>query len=103
MNEVSGQGGVRPNRRQMQAAQTSRDIILAASKLFTAHGYAGTSVADIAREAGVAVPTIYASVGSKPQLIIAMVDEIDELAGIPALAAEIQASSDPREVLALEV
>ncbi|MEU5942569.1 helix-turn-helix domain-containing protein [Micromonospora sp. NPDC047548] len=103
MNDVAAQDGSRPNRRQMQAAQTRRDIILAASKLFTQHGYARTSVADIAREAGVAVQTIYASVGSKPQLITAMLDEVDTIAEIPQLAATIQRSGDPREVISLMV
>ncbi|WP_203884314.1 TetR/AcrR family transcriptional regulator [Planotetraspora kaengkrachanensis] len=100
---MAAQDGSRPNRRRIQAAQTRRDIILAASKLFTQHGYAHTSVADIAREAGVAVQTIYASVGTKPQLITAMLDEVDTIAEIPELAARIQRSQDAHEVISLMV
>ncbi|WP_204076622.1 TetR/AcrR family transcriptional regulator [Planotetraspora phitsanulokensis] len=100
---MAAQDGSRPNRRQIQAAQTRRDIILAASKLFTQHGYAHTSVADIAREAGVAVQTIYASVGTKPQLITAMLDEVDAIAEIPQLAAQMQRSDDAHEVISLVV
>jgi AcrR family transcriptional regulator len=87
----------------MQAAQTRRDIILAASKLFTEHGYARTSVADIAREAGVSIPTIYASVGTKASLITSLNDEVDAIAGIPELSRQIQMSEDPNEAIALAV
>lgn len=54
-------------------------MLRAARELFTARGYAGTSVADIARAAGVSVDTLYASVGRKPQLLLAVHDV--ELAG----------------------
>jgi AcrR family transcriptional regulator len=83
----------------MQAAQTRRDIILAATELFTERGYARTSVADIAARAGVSFQTIYSSVGSKAQLITAMLDEIDEIAGIPELAGKGAQATDPREII----
>lgn len=103
MKSVAEQDPLRPNRRQLQAAQTRRDIILAATRLFTRHGYAQTAVTDIAREAGVAVQTIYSSVGSKAQLVAAMLDEIDSIAGIPELAARAASADDPGEVLDLAV
>lgn len=87
----------------MQAAQTRRDIIMAATRLFTRQGYAHTSVTDIAREAGVAVQTIYSSVGPKAQLVTAMVDEIDAISGIPDLAAQVMRSTDAGEVIDLTV
>ncbi|WP_107081678.1 helix-turn-helix domain-containing protein [Streptomyces sp. SBT349] len=37
----------------------------AATRLFVDHGSANVTVADIAREAGTAVPTVYASTGGK--------------------------------------
>jgi AcrR family transcriptional regulator len=86
----------------MQAAQTRRDIIMAATQLFTDRGYARTSVADIAAKAGVSVQTIYTSVGSKPQLITAMLDEIDAIAGIPELARQAAAATDAREIVAFQ-
>ena len=55
----------RPDRRQAMADQTRRDILHTARELFARQGYAATSVTDIAREAGVAVQTIYARLGSK--------------------------------------
>ncbi|WP_238012602.1 TetR/AcrR family transcriptional regulator [Dactylosporangium sp. AC04546] len=102
MNTADGQGGVRTNRRQLQAAQTRRDIIVAATRLFTRQGYAHTSVTDIAREAGVAVQTIYSSVGSKARLVTAMLDEVDTIAGIPQLTAEVMRSTDAGHVIDLQ-
>jgi AcrR family transcriptional regulator len=93
--------GERPNRRLVQAEQTRQEIITAAARLFAEHGYAGTSVADIARAAGVAVQTIYSSVGSKPQIISSMADQVDRIAGIPELAAQVDDATMADEVLGL--
>lgn len=65
--------------RRAAAEQTRIRVLRAARELFTARGYSGTSVADIARAAGVSVDTLYASVGRKPQLLLAVHDM--ELAG----------------------
>ena len=46
----------------------------AAREAFTTKGYAATSVADIAAAAGVNVDTVYASVGRKPTLMLAVID-----------------------------
>lgn len=56
-------------RRAQQAAQTRTAILAAARALFVAQGYARTTVADVAREAGVAVDTVYAAIGRKPALL----------------------------------
>ncbi|MDQ2755999.1 MAG: TetR/AcrR family transcriptional regulator [Actinomycetota bacterium] len=69
----------RPYRSPIRAAQSAatRDrIIAAARELLTSHGYSGSPVADIARLADVSVDTIYASVGRKPDLVLAVVDDI---------------------------
>src|SRR5689334_10403689 len=60
--------------RAEQAAGTRRAVLLAARELFTTAGYAGTSVADVARRAGVSVDTVYSSVGRKPELLLAVHD-----------------------------
>jgi AcrR family transcriptional regulator len=60
--------------RTEQAAATRRAVLLAARELFTTTGYAGTSVADVARRAGVSVDTVYTSVGRKPELLLAVHD-----------------------------
>ncbi|MDQ3734166.1 MAG: TetR/AcrR family transcriptional regulator, partial [Actinomycetota bacterium] len=51
--------------RDEQARQTRSGILGAARRLFTKQGYAATTVAQIAAEAGVAVDTVYAAVGAK--------------------------------------
>ncbi|HVX29049.1 MAG TPA: helix-turn-helix domain-containing protein [Nitrolancea sp.] len=91
------------SRRAVQAAETQQLILNAALKLFISKGYGASSIADIAAEAGVAVPTVYTSVGPKPQLLRRLIDWVDEQADIPALAAELLASHDPATVLGLQV
>ena len=93
----------RPDRRQAMAGQTRRDILHAARQLFARQGYAATSVTDIAREAGVAVQTIYARLGSKRGMLMALIDLIDEEADVSALAAGIRAAPTPEQALAAEV
>lgn len=51
-------------------------MLAAARDLFCQGGYATTSVAEVAARAGVAVDTVYASVGRKPQLLLAVVDMV---------------------------
>ena len=60
--------------RAEQAAATRRAVLLAARELFTTTGYAATTVADVARLAGVSVDTVYTSVGRKPELLLAVHD-----------------------------
>src|SRR6187402_3301883 len=60
--------------RTQQAAATRRAVLAAARELFTTTGYAGTTVSDVARLAGVSVDTVYTSVGRKPQLLLAVHD-----------------------------
>ncbi|RTL65984.1 MAG: TetR family transcriptional regulator [Pseudonocardiaceae bacterium] len=54
--------------REQQAHRTRGEIIDAARALFVAHGYAATSIDDIAEAAGVARRTVYA-IGGKPELM----------------------------------
>jgi AcrR family transcriptional regulator len=93
----------RSERRAQQADATRRDIVAAARRLFAEHGYAGTSMIDIARTAGVATQTIYASCGSKRDLLLALNDAIDREADVGALGEQASRSQDPREILALGV
>jgi AcrR family transcriptional regulator len=93
----------RRSRRVVQAEETRRLIVDAARRLFAQRGYGATAVADIAAEAGVAVPTVYQSVGPKPTLLRLLLDHIDEEADIGGLAKELRTSPDPRRVLALQV
>jgi len=56
------------SRRREAAARTRKAILDAALDLFAGQGYAATPMTAIAERAGVALDTVYASVGRKPQL-----------------------------------
>jgi AcrR family transcriptional regulator len=97
-------------RRTAQAAQTRRDIITAAGRLFRERGY-GVAMAEIAIDAGVVVETVYRIFGSKAALFAATVEAL--LAGgtgraetpaaeRPAIRA-IHDAPDPRNQVALYV
>ncbi len=60
--------------RDLSAESTQRAIVETASRLFLEKGYNATSITRIAREAGVAVQTIYNSVGAKRDLLSRVLD-----------------------------
>jgi AcrR family transcriptional regulator len=91
------------SRRAVQALETRGLIVDAARRLFTEKGYGATSIGEIAKEAGVAVPTVYASAGTKPTLLRLLLDRIDEEAGIGELAGQLFTSTEPKQILGLEV
>lgn len=62
------------SRRQAQAEQTRVDIVSTAQKLFVENGYAGTTLAAVAKQAGVVVETVYRSFGNKAGLFKAVVE-----------------------------
>ena len=57
------------SRRRAQADETRAVVVRTACDLFIEKGYGQTTVADIAQAAGVSVETIYASVGTKGELL----------------------------------
>ena len=61
-------------RRLEHAAQTRTAVLQAATQLFGERGWAGTGMRDVARAAGVAVETVYANFGGKPELLLAALD-----------------------------
>lgn len=56
-------------RRQAQAEATRRDILAAAQRLFEANGYPATTMAEIAKEAGVSLKTVYLAFQTKSGLL----------------------------------
>jgi AcrR family transcriptional regulator len=60
--------------RAAQAAATRQAVLDAARQVFMQRGYIGATVAEIAATAGVAVDTLYATVGSKPVLLRELVE-----------------------------
>jgi AcrR family transcriptional regulator len=62
------------SRRRAAAAQTRHAVVAAASRLFADRGYTATTMAAIASAAGVALDTVYASVGPKPALFRQLIE-----------------------------
>src|SRR5688500_6896750 len=88
-------------RRETQAQQTRAGIADAARRLFLARGWAATTVRDVAREAGVSVPTVYAAYGNKAGLTRALADSADLAADAPRMLAELaDPAADPVRQLA---
>ena len=59
----------RSERRREQAQETRRRMLDAAGRLLAERGYAGTTIAAVAAEAGVAVETVYAAFRNKRTLV----------------------------------
>src|ERR671935_1810086 len=106
-------GSVKPRRRyesprrREQAAATRQAILEAAERLFAKRGYVGTSVAEIADEARVALKTVYAVFGTKAEVLRALWnlrmrgdEELVPMAERPWFR-EIVEEPDPRRRLAL--
>jgi AcrR family transcriptional regulator len=83
-------------KRERQARQTREQIVGAARRLFARDGFAKTTVEAIAREAGVSAQTVYASVGSKRGIVLALLDRMEIEGGNEELRRELAASKDPR-------
>ncbi len=91
--------------RTRQARATRARIVEAAAELFVRDGYAATSVNAIAEAAGVAAPTVYATLRSKANILRSVIDltvrgddEARPLASRPAWQ-EIEREPDAREQL----
>ncbi|NBE50927.1 TetR/AcrR family transcriptional regulator [Streptomyces boluensis] len=83
-------------RRKAQALETRAEIARAARLLFDSRGWADTTVREVAREAGVSVPTVYATYGNKTGLTRAVADSADLSADAPRMLADLEAAeADP--------
>lgn len=72
--EPVAQRGYHSPRRDEAARETRARIVTAAHALFLEHGFASTSVGDIAVAAGVARPTVLTVFGTKAKLLRTVVD-----------------------------
>ena len=86
--------------RKQQALATRARIAEAAQQLFSAHGYATTTMEAIAVEAGVAVSTIYAIFRTKRAILAAICETWLEAAQIRPLMEQALAESDVLQRLA---
>jgi AcrR family transcriptional regulator len=94
--------------RSERSAQTRRDLLDAAQRRFFRDGYHGTTLDDIADEAGYTKGAVYSTFGSKGGLFIALFDEVvdrrmeeirallDEHEGMERLAALARQPVDDR-------
>ena len=86
-------------KRERQARQTREQIVEAARRLFARGGFTKTTVEAIAREAGVSAQTVYASVGSKRAIVLALLDRLEAEGGNEELRRELGSTKDPRRQL----
>ena len=102
-------GNVKPTRRydasnrQAQALRNREAILQAAQRQFLDGGYAATTIAAIAAEAGVSVETIYKAFGGKPGLVRAIYERgLSGRQPIPAFQrsdAMREGTDDPKTIM----
>jgi AcrR family transcriptional regulator len=92
-------------RQQIAAEETQRAIVEAAAALFAERGYHATSIGAIASQAGVAVQTIYNSIGPKHEILSRVLDfaAAGERAPVPVaqyMREQAEHDPDPRRIIA---
>ncbi|WP_062310335.1 MULTISPECIES: TetR/AcrR family transcriptional regulator [Demequina] len=104
MDDVKTSRGSRAHRRHAEATRSR--IVEAAHRLMVQKGYGRTSISDIARAADVAVQTVYNAVGSKREVLDAVLDAVAAGPGAPRRVPEFMAeragaTSTAREMVAV--
>lgn len=84
--------------RQRQAAATRARVTRAARRVFAAQGYSAATIADVAKAAGVAIPTVYKLYGNKRALMTAVADSWEPQFVPPRETEDVP--DDPRKALA---
>lgn len=103
MGHVKGKRTYDASRRRAQAAQTRSAILDVARRAFIEDGYAATTVAGIAGEAGTSVETVYKAFAGKSGLVRALWEQ--GLAGRGTVSAPVRSDllssteTDPMRVL----
>lgn len=95
-------------RGELLVRASRREILEAAHRLFVEHGYVATSIPAIAAEAGVAVQTIYNTVGAKREVLGGVIELAVRGPEYPATPAQsvgerIRNARDPELILDLLV
>jgi AcrR family transcriptional regulator len=85
---------------RLPAAERRQAIVCAALRVFASGSYAGTTTAEIAREAGISEPILYRHFASKRDIWFACLDAAWEeaRAGLEKLIGQLAASSDAAAV-----
>jgi AcrR family transcriptional regulator len=81
-------------RRDESQAQTREALLSAASRLFDDHGFAATSITDIAEEAGYTTGAVYSNFANKDDLFLAVIER-QVVSEITALSEELSAETLP--------
>jgi AcrR family transcriptional regulator len=89
--------------RREHAEATRRRIVDAAGRLFREVGYEKATVAAIAREARLALQTLYGAFSSKDQIGIAVIERVVSESGIRSANAAAMAASDPERAIRVVV
>lgn len=91
-----GQSGVTMGR--MPASERREQLLDRAAELFSAHGYARATTAELARAAGVTEPIIYRHFKSKKDLFVALIERTGKHT-LEQWEADLAGASDPAERL----
>jgi TetR/AcrR family transcriptional regulator len=86
--------------KRLPAAERRRQLLQTASKLFAEQGYARTTTAQLAQEAGVTEPIIYRHFASKRDLFVALVEETGSTT-LKIWQESLSSAKDPAERLAI--
>lgn len=89
--------------REQQAQETKHRIRESAQELFTSQGFAETTIAQIAEDAGVSPQTVYAVFGTKGSIVGAMLELLEESVGVEGWVARMVSEDDSRKQLRLFV
>jgi AcrR family transcriptional regulator len=91
--------GNRPRTGRANGARRDREVLEAATKVFSSRGYADASVQDIADELGILKGSLYHYIDSKEDLLFRLMDETHE--EVQAILAEVEAleSDEPLYLL----
>ncbi|WP_086828609.1 TetR/AcrR family transcriptional regulator [Streptomyces sp. NRRL B-24572] len=86
-------------RREQAAAQTRAEILRSATRLFAERGYGRVTVADIAAGAGISAKAVFASAGSKSDILNEIVDTAVRASGYERAIGAVLAERDPEAAL----
>lgn len=89
--------------REQHALDTRSAILHSARALFGRRGYQATPLTDIAASAGVSVPTLYSSVGSKTAIAVALVELVEGEQGLREAEDAEAAAITPRDLVRANV
>lgn len=99
MNEIAESRPRSPGRPKAdQGLDTRADLLRVSRELFAAHGYAGTSVSDVGKRAGVTVPVIYQRFGNKAGLFVAVAGDV-YAQGVAMMRASVEAATTFEEAV----